>query len=231
MAAAAAAIGVLAAPSAPAIPKVPHFTIYTYKLKIGVKGGANQDGTSEDLPYHFNASYSIDEMFPTVVFAVGKVPGYRNSFSDTQRAVLNGTWNERGTVWIDRSQGTTQPYTCSGRVRETEPQGSAVLDVTKKGSTLRFRVEVLADDLTSPGECAPSDLGAQGTLLNANSLAYITNFSLSTRDLGRKTIVKSISGPDARLHWRQYPCQSANCMFTTAWHGVVHFTLTRRIKS
>ncbi len=221
-----------------AAPRIPHFTMWIYKVTIGVKGGATLDGKypparpadasrNSVLEEHWKGSFFVDTTFPSMTFAVGQVPGNRNSFGDTQRAVINGTWTNSGTKWIDPDHGITGPFSCSGRIHSSIPSPSTVINVSKKGASLNFKLEVPADELTSPGDC-PSTYGANGSMSYANGRAYVTKFSLSTRDLGKKTITKQISGPLANLAWHQYTCN--RCTFTMAWHGVVKFTLTRTIK-
>jgi hypothetical protein len=222
-----------------AAPKIPHFTLWVYAMKVGTKGALTYDGhyyppsNPADASYgdvrdeHFVGSFSVDTTMRNLVFAKGHARGVRNSLGDTEPAVLNGTWTDGGTMFID-DRGDTKPFSCSGKVGTSVPTVSAVLNIKTTASTLNFKLEIPPDELTSHSECADTN-GIQGGMSYANNLAYTTTFSISRSQLGRKTITKQISGPLHSLHWHQYEC-GQQCSFNLAWHGVVKLTLSRVIR-
>lgn len=222
--------------------RAPRYTLYTYKVTMGVSGAANLDANNPDaaedhavIQEHFTASYHLDGRFPYVVFVTGKAPrGFlANKFDDTEAVVLNGTWNDAGTEWIDYPARVSGPFTCGGAVKKEVHGAGTELLYNKKGSKLNFRLYTLHSGLiTTPDSCADTS-GIDGGLQWPNGYAYETPFSLPTSDIGRKSFSKTISGPLASLNWHQYSSCFSNprCNFTMAWQGVLRFTRTRVFKS
>jgi len=222
-----------------ASPQIPHYTIWIYKMTVGTKGALTYDGhyyppsNPSDAGHgdvrdeHFVGSFSVDTTFRNLIFAKGHAPGVRNSLGDTERAVLNGTWTDGGTMFTD-DHGDTTSFSCTGKVGTSVPTVSAVLAVKTTASTLNFKLEIPSDELTREGDCAGTN-GIQGDMVWANNLAYTTTFALSRSQLGKKMITKQISGPLHSLHWHQYECDQT-CSFNLAWHGVVKLRLVRTLK-
>ena len=243
------ALGVLAAvattvaalaPAAQTRPVIPHFTIVFYTAKISIKGGAHQDqanaptaNTASGLVVseHAQGSYTVDTVFPEVTFVVsGTVPGGSPKLASARRVVVNGAWTNQGGTW-DAVAKTTRPYTCSGTIGASG-SGSPLLRWRKRASTLAFTAEVLHNLLTVNGQ--RSCPGNSFYLSQVDIPAYSTTFSIPMRELGRRTIVKSISGPLAVNRPPSHDCgydATASCTFNTAWQGVIRFTRVRTVKT
>jgi hypothetical protein len=235
--AAAAAAALAIAPLAQAR-SITYVKLYTYSVKVAVKGGGTFDGAfprdpgaaraGDVLEEHHQASYSLDARFPDAVFAPTKLRGYPATTGDTRPTTVNGTWSTQGTKWVDPDHDVTAPFTCSGRLKTGTPSPATVLEYRRQTTSFRFTLEVLADELLRDGDCADVN-GVRGNMLYANSRAYEVRFTIPKSRFGTKTITKTISGPDAAQPWRQYTCDST-CTFSTAWQGVVRLTRKRVLR-
>jgi hypothetical protein len=225
-------------PAAQAKPRIPHYTAYTYKAKLSIKGGAHQDQSiapdantpqGEVVNEHVVGSYSIDAHFQDVFFVVRgklKAPHVTNA----PKAVVNGTWTNQGQTWNSVTK-TTESYTCSGGIDSSVPGAGAEMRWRKRGSGLHFTVEALQTLLKVNGE--RSCPGNAFYLSQVDMPAYITEFSIPRGSIGNKTIVKSVSGPLAENRPPSDDCaylSGATCTFNTTWQGVVRLTRVRKLK-
>lgn len=210
-------------------------TVYTYDLKVAMKGGATLDGNypeavdagraDEVVEEHFKASYSVDGRFKTLLFPTARVRGVPSKLGDTAPATVNGTWSTQGVKLIDPLLKTTGSFSCSGRIEAEVPPGTTVLEYRRSATKFKATLTLPSAPLRSEPACADAD-GSQGSMAYANGDAYETTFTINRGDLGRKTIRKSISGPVAGLPWRQYECN--RCTFSMAWQGTAILTLKRK---
>lgn len=222
---------------------VPHanYTIYFYKAKVSVKGGTTLSNTYSsigavgDVQHEASsASFSVDGTLSNMIFWVGKVPkSFPLTTSTGSSAVVNGTWSDQGTKWLDPSNGSTEPFTCSGKVASTAPPGNLGLEATRSASGFKFSLETQTVQLTNkPPESCPNDSRA-ASLGSIESDVYITELSIPKSQMGHKTIVRQISGPLAKYRSDLSVVCSGNesgCSFNMTWHGVVRFTRTRTTK-
>lgn len=209
-------------------------TIYSYDLRVAMKGGATLDGSYPEaiaggyaddvVEEHFKASYSVDGRFRMLPFPTGKVSGMPSKLGDTAPATVNGTWSNQGVKVIDPVLHTTGPFTCGGRVDAEVPPGTTVVEYRRSATRYKATLILPAAPLRSEPNCATAD-GAQGSMAYANGDAYKTTFAIKRSELGRRKITKTISGPVASLPWRQYACN--RCTFSMAWQGTAILTLKR----
>lgn len=213
---------------------------YVYDMRVQVKGGATLDGRypaaddpanarpDDAIENHYKASYSIDGRLRGVTLATGPIRGLPARGGTTGKAVVNGTWSNAGSKWVDPANGVSGPFQCGGGVRPGAPSGTTVVAYRRQaGAKHTFTLDVLAQELTDSGSCEGVN-GAERGLIFANADAYVVKFSVSKRELGRKTIVKPISGPSSAFHWRAYDFTSGT--FSLAWQGTVRFTRTHTMR-
>jgi hypothetical protein len=217
--------------------QVPRFTAYYYSAKISVKGGAHQDAsyppggpTGTVVDEHAQASYSVDDPFPSVVLvASGKIPGGNPTGATASNAVVNGTWTNQGATW-DAVAKVNVPYSCNGTIGQ-QYGAAPQLRWKLSGATFRFTAHVLNDPLTVLGE--QSCPGNAFYLAQVDVPAYSTTFSIPKRSVGKKTIVVTVSGPLSEHRPPASDCSysvGGTCTFNTAWQGVIRLTRIRTIK-
>lgn len=218
-----------------------NYTMYIYKVKVSVKGGTTLSNAYSDIGYvgdvqheASSSSYSVDGTIASMIFYVGKVPSsFPRNTSSGAPTVVNGTWSDQGTKWLDPSNGTTVPFTCGGTIASTAPPGDMGLEATRAASGFKFNLEVQTVQLTNkPPDSCPNDSRA-ASLGGIEPDVYVTDFSIPKSQLGRKTIVKQISGPLAKdRSFLSVVCSGneSGCSFNMAWHGVVRLTRTRTMK-
>jgi hypothetical protein len=218
-----------------------NYTIYFYKAKISVKGGTtlsnSYSGTGGigDVQHESSTgSFSVDATIPSLIFYVGTIPsGVPRTLESGVATVLHGTWSDQGAKWSDPANGITEPFTCGGTIVSTAPPGNMIFEATRRASNIKFDLQLQTVQLTNkPPDSCPNGSRAP-SLGGIESDVYKTAFSIPKSRLGRKTIVKQISGPLAK--YRSYLAvvcggNAGGCTYNMAWHGVVRLTRTRVVK-
>jgi len=218
-----------------------HYTIYIYKAKVAVKGGTTLSnsysgtGAIGDVRRESStSSFSIDGKILSLMTYTGKAPsGISRTMEGGAATVINGTWTDQGEKWLDPVHGTTEPFTCAGKVASTAPPGNMILKGVRSGSKLKFTLRAQTVQMTNkPPDNCPNDSRAP-SLGGLESQVYQTQFSIPKSKLGKKTIVAQFSGPLAK--YRKYlsvVCggNSGGCTYNMAWHGNIRFTRTRVLK-
>lgn len=227
--------------SAPAVTGVtiPHYTAYTYTAKVGVKGGLTMTNTlsgsynGDMVQESESGSYSIDGTIHSLLFFSGKLPkGVGKSWNGYSQAVVNGSWSDQGTTWVDIDNNVTAPFTCNGTINLAVAPGGMELSWKRSGSTLNFTLASSQSELEEVGSDACPNDSEVGWLQATDPTVYVTQFTLPASQIGRKTISLQASGPLAEN--RQFfleNCASAtgtNCNLT--WQGTVQFTRARIMK-
>jgi hypothetical protein len=220
---------------------LPHYTMYFYKAKVSVKGGTNLSnsysgtGSVGDVQHESSTgSFSVDGTIDGVIFFKGKPPSsVSRTMNGGAAAVVNGTWSDQGEKWLDPVNGTTQPFTCSGKIVSTATPGNMTFKATRSGSKVKFTLSTQTVQLMNkPPDSCPNDSRAP-SLGGIEPDVYITQFSVPKSKIGQKTFVEKISGPLAEHRSSlAVVCggNSSGCTYNMAWHGVVRFTRTRVFK-
>jgi hypothetical protein len=231
----------LAASAPPALAGVtiPHYTMYSYKVTVGVKGGeavtnAASGPDDGDVAYESaSGSFSIDSTMTWLPFFLGRLPrGMSNSGNGYGKAVVNGSWSSHGTKWSDVPNQVTTPFTCAGTINFLIPPSQMQLSWKQSGSKLKFTLTVAQSELTNVGNgsCPPD---SEMSWLQANDpLVYRTQFTLPIASIGRRSLSTQVSGPLAqnRLYFLENCPPGAGSSCSLAWQGTVRFTRTRVFK-
>ncbi len=216
------------------------YTLYVYKAKVGVKGGTTLSnaysgvGGIGDVQHESStSSFSIDANIASLTFLVGKAPSsVPRSLESGAATVINGTWTDQGEKWLDPSNGTTEPFTCSGKVDSTAPPGNMILKATRSGSKFMFTLRAQTVQMTNkPPDNCPNGSRAP-SLGGIESKVYMTQFSIPKSKLGKKAIVANFSGPLAKYRsFLSVVCDGneSGCTYNMAWHGNIRLTRVRAL--
>ena len=220
--------------SASAIPP-PHFTMYQYRVTVGIKGGMqyvdNSGGGTEAgdmVTESENASYSVDGTFDATVFYVGKLPKRMpHTWTEGSEAAINGSWTDSGTQ--SDGNGGTNPFTCTGTINAMIPPEQMTLGYVRSHATLTFTLQSLQSELTDVGfDSCPFGSGMDWPQA-VDPAAYETTFTLPASRIGAKSFSVQASGPlQQNLVYVQQVCVTSCSL---AWQGTVHFTRTRVFKT
>jgi hypothetical protein len=231
----------LATSASRAVPRVtvPHYTIYEYNVKVGVKGGDTETNTfsgsynGDMVQETASASYSIDGTIHSLGFFTGALPkGLGSSANGSGTAVVNGSWTDQGTRWVDVTNNVTAPFTCSGTVNLAVQPGQMGLSWKRAGSKLKFTLATVQSELQEVGnESCPPD-SATDWLQGTDPIVYMTQFSLPVSAIGRKAISVQASGPLAqnRKFFLENCPEGTGSSCNLTWQGTVRFTRGRVMK-
>jgi len=213
----------------------PHYTLYFYKAKVGIKAGTtlsnaySDTGAVGDVQHESStSSFSVDATIRSLPFYAGTVPrGAPRTTASGAATVVNGTWSDQGEKWLDPAHGTKEPFTCGGTVASTAPPGNMILKATRSASGIKVTLQTQTVQLMNkPPDNCPNDSRA-ASLGGIEPDVYETQFSIPKSQLGRKTIVKTISGPLAKNRsFLAVVCDGnpSGCTYNMTWQGTVRFT-------
>jgi hypothetical protein len=210
-------------------------TIYLYTIKIAIKGGttltnADSGGYNGDMVQESSSgSYSLDGSFKSQTFYRGKKPkGYMSKGGDSAPVVVNGTWTDQGTKWVDVVNQITAPFTCGGTIGVTASPANMVYRWRYGSSGVTFTFDTIAQELWNlPPQQCPNDSNAQ-FLSAVDPAAYEGRLTVPLSRIGEKTITRQLSGPAAE-HRPPSRC-GPSCSLNVTWQGTVIFKRTRTFK-
>jgi hypothetical protein len=215
--------------------------MYIYKAKVAVKGGTTLSnaysgtGAVGDVQHESSTgSFSVDATIRSLILYTGKVPSnIPRTLGGGAATVINGTWSDQGEKWLDPVHGTKEPFTCGGTIVSTAPPGNMDLKGRRSASKVAFTLRTQTVQLTNKPPMSCPNGSRAASLGGIESDVYETTFSIPKSQIGRKTIVKAISGPLAK--YRSYLAvvcggNPGGCTYNMAWHGTVRFTRVRVFK-
>ena len=233
-----------ASAAAPQI-RLRHYTIYTYKVHVGVKGGesvtANDDGLydGDAVQDSSSGSFSLDGTMnpggsrpsPALFFAPRPPTGGTSSGNADSPATVNGTWSDQGTKLVDAANNVTVPFTCSGAIDTEVRPAQMMISWTRSGASYHFTLDAVQEELYIEGYDGCPNNDSAGWLSGADPELYATRFTIPAADIGRRSFSASVSGPLAvnRIYFTQNCPAGGTC--SLAWQGVVSFTRVKAMKA